>query len=67
VKIVHRVFYVLSMTNSKKIRQKILDAIVSPRTAAWLKMGIAVIGVVSAFNELRSAEHKRITYDQDDV
>jgi hypothetical protein len=54
------------MSNTRKIRQKILDTLVSPKTAAWLKMGIAVIGIVSAFNELRSAERRGIRFDHEE-
>ena len=38
----------------KKIRRNILNVIVSPKTSAILKLGIAVIGIISAVNELKS-------------
>ena len=63
MQILHGMVYVVDMT-TRKIRQKILDALISPKTAAWLKMGIAVVGVVSAFNELRSVDRRGIRFDQ---
>ena len=63
MQILYGMVYVVDMT-TRKIRQKILDALISPKTAAWLKMGIAVVGVVSAFNELRSVDRRGIRFDQ---
>ena len=63
MQIIYGMVYVVDMT-TRKIRQKILDALISPKTAAWLKMGIAVVGVVSAFNELRSVDRRGIRFDQ---
>jgi len=47
------------MEKVKNALNFVLDALRSPRTVAIIKLGIAVIGVVNAIDELQDAPHRK--------
>lgn len=54
------------MSTLKNIGRRLTEKLVSPRTAALLKLGIAVIGVVSALKDLRDANKENFKFYGDE-
>lgn len=44
--------------NVKNITRSLTEKILSPKTSAMLKLGIAVLGVVAALKELRDSDKR---------
>lgn len=54
--------------NVKHLPRSLVEKILSPKTAAFIKLGIAVLGVITALKELRDADKRGFEfYDSDDA